>query len=455
MVEIKEYFHDLEEMVRVIGKKYFVDPLEERVGGREVKYWNVLMGVFTYIGRKNALLIGNPGTGKTTFASVISSAISGLPFDLFDNLKIVGHPEQTKDTMLARVDLGRLAEEGVVWQPVVYLPSIIIDEINRLPPGKQSILLEFVRTGTVEHLGKYFSRDKPAFFATQNFDGPGTYPLPSPQLDRFDISLEFQPGPAYIQDLILQANSRINKELKDPAVTKEIVSYLLSKDRSIEEKLEYLNKKSRELRKKRTNLPSIEPLDEYMLDYVYNLEYTPDAITFLHCIWEEINTTKLYGTNRRSDPRDYSEHNKVFASSKVNEGISPRFWSSAKYYAGALALYLGDKEVDFEHVWAIAPYVLSHRLEFTDDYRATYAQQKRLRGEREEMDLTRRLLEEIKQNYDNVSYDIKLLDAFLSGNLESRRLGEVEKVLKGPEPDHPLFKVYYNEAKKRFFHNPR
>jgi hypothetical protein len=112
---------------------------------------------------------------------------------------------------------------------------------------------------------------------------------------------------------------------------------------------------------------------------------------------------------------------------------------------------LGDKEVDFEHVWAIAPYVLSHRLEFTNDYKATYAQQKRLRGEREEMDLTRRLLDEIKQNYDNVSYDIKLLDAFLSGNLESRRYREVEKVLNGPEPDHPLLKVYYNEAKKRFF----
>jgi MoxR-like ATPase len=451
MVEIKEYFRNLEKMVYLIGENYFVDPLEERVGGKKVKHWNVLMGVFTYIGRKNAILRGNPGTGKTTFASVISSVISGLPFDLFDTQKIQGHPDQTKDTMLARADLGRLAEEGVVWQPVLYLPSIIIDEINRLPPGKQSILLEFVRTGTVEHLGKYFSRNKPAFFATENFNGPGTYPLPSPQLDRFDISLEFQPGPAYIQDLILKANSKINRDLKDPAVTKEIVTYLLSKDRSIEEKLEYLNKKSRELRNKRTNLPSIECLDEDMLDYVYNLEYTPDAITFLSCIWEEINTTKLYGTNRRSDPRDYSQHNKVFASSKVNEGISPRFWSSIKYYAGMLALYLGDEKVDIEHVQTVAPYVLSHRLEFTDDYKATYAQQKRLRGECEEMDLTRRLLEEIKQNYDNVSYDIKLLDAFLSGNLESRRLGEVKKVLNGPEPDHPLLKVYYQEAKKKIY----
>jgi hypothetical protein len=306
MVVIEEYFRSLEEMVHLIGENYFVDPLEERVGGREVRYWNILMGVFTYIGRKNALLIGNPGTGKTTFASVISSAISGLPFDLFDNQKIQGHPDQTKDTMLARADLGRLAEEGVVWQPVVYLPSIIIDEINRLPPGKQSILLEFVRTGTIEHLGKYFSRDKPAFFATLNSDGVGTYPLPIPQLDRFDISLEFQPGPAYIQDLILEANSRINRDLRDPEATKEIVSYLLRKDISTEEKLEYLNKKSIELRNERTNLPNIEPLDKYMLDYVYKLKYTPAAITFLHCIWEEINTTNLYGTNRRSDPRDIS-----------------------------------------------------------------------------------------------------------------------------------------------------
>jgi len=375
--------------------------------------------------------------------------MSGLPFDLYDIEKIPGHPDQTKDTMLARADLGRLAEEGVVWQLAVYLPSIILDEINRLPPGKQSIILEFVRTGAVEHLGKYFSKNKSAFFATENFNGPGTYPLPNPQLDRFDISLEFQPGPAYIQDLILEASRKIDEDLKNPSCTEEIVSYLLSKDRSIEEKLEYLNKKSRELRNKRTNLPNLECLDKDMLNVVYDLKYPPDATTFLRCIWEEINTTKRYGTNRRSDPRDISEHNKIFASSKVNEGISPRFWNSVKYYAGMLALYLGDDEVDIGHIQTVAPYVLSHRLEFTDDYKALYTEQIRTSGEREEMDLTRRLLREIKDRYDRVSYDIKLLDAFMSGIFEKKRYEEVNKILKGPEPDHPLLKVYYQQAKKK------
>src|SRR5574341_1093670 len=191
---MKYDFKKLDETVKIIGSKYFIDPSHEEVGTQKVEFWKILMGVFSYLGNKNSLLLGNPGSGKTTYSGVISSVMSGLPYDLFDKEKIQGHPDQTKDTMLARADLGRIAEEGVVWQAPLYMPSLTLDELNRLPPGKQSIFLEYIRTGAVEHLGKLFTRQKIPIFATMNYNGTGTYPVPAPSLDRFDVSLEFEAG---------------------------------------------------------------------------------------------------------------------------------------------------------------------------------------------------------------------------------------------------------------------
>lgn len=447
MVECNIDFGEIEKIVKLIGEKYFIDPCVEKVGNKEVECWNILMGVFSYIGKKNTLLVGEPGTGKTTFSGVISAILSGLPFDLYDSLKIQGHPEQTKDTMLGRLDLGKLSKEGVedvIWQPQLYLPALIFDELNRLPPKGQSIILEYIRTGSVEHLGKYFSRGKFPFFATINYDDVGTYPLSPPFLDRFDISLEFIPDPSCSEDA-QTASCNIEEELKDPEITKEVVTYLLIKDMPIENKIKSLQEKAKEHTKKK-NLLYLELPDKVEID----IPWSPDAKTFLRCIWGEINLTYLYGYNRSSDPRDTSSHNKPFASSKVKGAITQRRRNAITYYTSMLAVYLGDKQVEIDHVLAVAPYVLAHRLEFTDDYKAKFAQERRLRGERREQDLTRRVLDEIKKNFDDVAYDIQLLDAFLAENLDKKRMPEIKKILGGPPPDHPLLLKYYNEAKERW-----
>lgn len=440
---MKEEMKRLSEVVELVADKYFVDPSVEYVGNRKIDHWKILLGTLSYFGKKNSLLMGRPGTGKTTFPGVVSSVLSGLPYDLFDILKVQGHPDQTKDTMLARADLGRLAEEGVVWQASIYLPALTLDELNRLSPGKQAIILEYIRTGALEHLGKFFGGSKLPFFATMNYNGTGTYPVPIPSLDRFDISLEFNPGPAYLQDEIQEASNRIDAELKKPKKTEEIFNYLLKKDLSAVQKLTYIENTAKELRAKRKDINDISSLkieDE--------MPYSPDATTMLRCMWEEMNTTVRYGDNRRADPCDTSEHNKACASSKITEGISPRAWGAVKHYASMLARYLGDKAVEIEHINAVAPYCLAHRLEFTEDYKAKFAEQTRERGERQEQDLTRRLLKEIKDNYDGVSHPLKLLDSYLSGSLDKSRHNEVKKIIDSPVPDHPLLRTYYNEVKR-------
>jgi len=438
-------FKKLDEIVKLIAEKYFVDLSSEKVGTKKVENWKVLMGAFSGISNRNTLLMGNPGSGKTTYSGVISSLLTGLPFDLYDFEKIQGHPDQTKDTMLARADLGRLHEEGVVWQAAAHLPALTLDELNRLPPGKQSIFLEYIRTGAIEHLGKYFSRGKVPVFATMNYNGTGTYPVPAPSLDRFDISLEFPVGAAFVQNDIRAASRQIKNDLTNPEMTEEVIKKIMEKDVSLKDKLDFLKAKSKENLKKK-GMPSIEPINEEELDAK---PYTADADCYMRCIFDEINTPYRYGENRSVDPRDSSEHNKTFASSKVLHSVSPRFWDSVRFYASILAHFMNSDKVEVEHVKAVAPYCLAHRTDFSPDYEAKFAESPRLQGERKEMDLSRRILKEVKDNYDKIADDVKLLDNYLqnSGNVDAPTKRRVETFLKGPVPDHPTLRSYYKLAK--------
>lgn len=406
-----------------IGSRYFIDPDYEEVGDAVVRHWKILMGVFTYAARANAQLLGDPGFGKTTYANVIGSVMSGLPYDLLSSLQIQGHPDQTKDNMLSRADLGRLAEEGVVWQASIFLPSLTFDEFNMLPPGKQAIVREYIRTGIVEHLGKVYSDGKPPFFATFNPDAEGVYPLTKATRDRFDISLEFVYLGAILNRDALDARDRIREELVDHNVTLEALKKLHDKDMPVDQKRTCLLSIGKAVGARR----AVKPLDRDELDELYvnvrKISFTPKALMFVDSILEEINTTPTYGLKRSNDPVDLSIHNKDAAESGavplmlgngcVEGPISHRFRETLEPYAQLLAASLGDNVVDVKHVFAVAPYAMVHRINFNNDYKGRYAQQKRLRGEREELDLSRRLLNEIKKRFDRVKNDVLILSYFL------------------------------------------
>ena len=445
-----------------IAQHLFVDPDLEVINGKPVNHWKILLGLICAVGRKNMLLTGVKSTGKTTYASLLSSVVSGLPFDLYDIHKIQGHPEQAKDTMFVRVDLSNLAQEGVVWQPAMYLDFATFDELNRNLPGKVAIATEYIRTGIMEHLGKYLRRPKPGMFATLNFNGVGTYPIPPPVFDRFDISLEFMPGPSFLQPHILEASRTIKRTLIDEDLTDEITANLLDKSRSPQDKFTFLENTSARYRDAKPLIPfmpSIQSPDLQSVDV--DLPFSPHAKTLVDCILDELNTTKLYGTNRGADLPDDSSHNQAFASAKANEGVAARFYESLVYFSSMLARITkdpgssGDLEITVDHVMALAPYLLAHRLEFTPLFEGQYKKQQRLKGEREEMDLTRRLVNSIKANYDTIKEAVHILDYFLSlypdrkEELKPAEWRMVRKILKGPPPDHPLLLTYYHESKRQ------
>ena len=121
-----------------------------------------------------------------------------------------GHPEQTEEKIVGRPNLGKLnqGEEVVVWSTFARLPVKIVDEINRLPETKQSLILDGLERGKWEYLNQGLINDEFCLFATANYQDQGTNTLVPPLLDRFDVVVESKHPGANIACLIGQSVGR-------------------------------------------------------------------------------------------------------------------------------------------------------------------------------------------------------------------------------------------------------
>ena len=156
------------------------------------------MTLLTGLRQGKALIIGEPGLGKTTSAEYVCSLLYRVPLGTIWGSEVSGHPEQTEEKIIGRPDLGRLnqGEEVVVWSHFVLLPTKIVDEINRLPETKQSMILDGVDRGNWEYLNDSVINREYCLFATANYQDGGTNTIIAPLIDRFDIMVESKhPGP--------------------------------------------------------------------------------------------------------------------------------------------------------------------------------------------------------------------------------------------------------------------
>jgi MoxR-like ATPase len=418
--------------------QYVHDPTTITAGDATVKNWNTFLGVANAIDRRAMLLMGNPGSGKTTFSNVVNSVVFGLPYDLFDICKVQGHPDHTKDTLIGRIDLANIKDELVVWQNHLYLPGVVLDEVNRLQPGKQGTILEYVRTGVASHLNRTFLGEKPAFFATMNFNGPGTYPLTQAFLDRFDISVELGNISAVEYEEIDEKSARI-KQLMDRRRTETIVELLADKTVKVKDKLQKMAIEGEH---------GMHAKLQEAVSQAQKIPFNVSAKSQLCSIIDEMNRTFLYGTNRAGESADTSPHNKDTASANIEEGTGVRAHRSIAYFSRMLALYLNEPdpktkelEVTPHHIFAVAPYVLAHRLKFTEEFKAPFMDD--TRDVYFAQYLTVKMLEKIKQNYSDNEPGIALMDLYLSGKATKEQVKQAEAALKAPRPDHPVLRAYW------------
>lgn len=166
-----------------------------------------LAGVFS---RSKTLLEGAHGKGKSYIAE-LTATITGVSYS-----RVQGSQGLTESKYLASLDVPALMKgtQKVVWQRFVKSQLKLFDELNRAHPANLNSLFEMMAEGHIDYAGERFICPDYAFVATLNPGDSGTYEVPPPLIDRFDICLPVRSvGYADKVDLL---NSRLNGVVPQP-----------------------------------------------------------------------------------------------------------------------------------------------------------------------------------------------------------------------------------------------
>ncbi len=315
--------------------------------------------MFSAILRKNVLIFGDYGSGKTTSCERIASLMSCLPLEFIQASTIHSHPEQTEEKIKATLDLGILEKKGIEvvrWKITPFSPVTIIDEINRLPAGKQNIILNEVDRGIWSYRGStLFLRKKP-LFATINYGDEGTAKLIPPLLDRFDIAVETGKMSVVMKRKLRKGIK--DEFLRDPKLAEEIIENIIEINSKEAEK--YVRDVTEKFSLKLSNKLGFDVLtpdeQEKIEKEILSLNTSQDVELFLDYFSQEVYcqmTTKKDFT--RCDGCHYSS----FACSDIGV-FSGRAELSSLVFAKAIA-WIEESECEFNHLKAVLPYCLWHR----------------------------------------------------------------------------------------------
>ncbi len=449
-------------LVGKISDDYFIDVSEQKVDqANPIQAWNTTLLLLAHAFKDNILILGEPGFGKTTGAKIVSAIGTGLPFDLYEAAQLQGHPEQTKEELVARPDYAQLSsgEEKVIWQLGAHLPAVILDEFNRLPQGKQSALLNWMATGRATYLNETVFQGKVPFYATANHPDDGNHIIIPPMADRFATTIEAgYIGPGRIGE-IRKAEERIRKELCSTELTDLVMGLVHDKSVGIKNVMQKVekSKQAKEFRQKLNELELQADLGEFVKQ-VEAMEFTPEALIFYDTLEAELNYNGKKGPKRSNEALVADNHTKELAGTKFKNAASPRAMLAIERYSKAVAYLTGSDKVEKRHIVAAAPHVLRHRLQFTDDFKAEHEEKDRTAGTAwynapsEELYLAETLLRVVDKNYmASVHPHLALLHQFVKdpAQLTSRqRQDAADMVRNAASLDHPLLKHFAYEAKK-------
>ncbi|MFW6128234.1 MAG: AAA family ATPase [Halobacteriota archaeon] len=434
----------VKDLYEVITSRFYVGNEILRVGERRYEPVS-LIGLFTLILDGRELVFGEYGSGKTTSSERISSLLLGLPLQFVQATTIHGHPEQTEEKIKATLDLAALEKEGnevVKWKVTPFSPAIIIDEINRLPVGKQNMLLNEVDRNIWSYRGEtlFFPYDK-SFFATINYQDTGATNLIPPLLDRFDVAVET----GRLHPLRKRLVRRGIKEgiLEDGDFARKIVNYVVENavSQNAHELTKYINECRDEFREKleerfreegmEIDIPGIDELRKAK-EEIMETEVSDDTELFLDYIGQEVQC-------QLGLSKDFSKcsgcHYANYICSDLYS-ISGRAEKSIFKYAKALA-WLNNEEVGLEHLLAIIPYTLWHRSAVNDELLS------RIRDVEKESSDKIYAIEEIMGSvkdrwYEHREYQIDAYRSVQEGDYE--RVKEIAKKI-----NHPFFKSLIRE----------
>jgi MoxR-like ATPase len=394
----------------------------------------LLLTLLTGLRQGKALIIGEPGLGKTTSAEYVCSLLYRVPLGTIWASEVSGHPEQTEEKIIGRPDLGRLnqGEEVVVWSHFVLLPTKIVDEINRLPETKQSMILDGVDRGNWEYLNDAVINSEYCLFATANYQDGGTNTIIAPLIDRFDVMLESKhPGPNLAFQIGMRGSNGTG--LRDETLERAFHRVLNQRIpyESRRDQVEELSGRFAETLRRDRGLDTLSRCDRDTIRYQMDeIPFDLDTNAFLRLVLSELSFCSHYGQRRFHEGCVEGCHFTSYLCHAVRNCISNRFPSSTRILSQALAWFLGDGEVGLEHLKVILPYTLAHRIQWKEETLAR--KEKESRNDPLPIHMAKEAVRQMHRRYVEQAPQIK------SALAAACRITEGEPLEPG-QGDHPLY----------------
>jgi MoxR-like ATPase len=307
---------------------------------RKVYLVETLAVINALVDRGTMLLYGGHGGGKTTLAKYLGQVFHKLSKDAIEDCILRGHPQLTEEKILGSLDIAQLtrAKElnvekkvDVVWNDFVDSPWKIIDELNRLSPYAQNILLSLLAESSVKYHNESKRLPNFSLYATMNPKDEGNFIMSLPFLDRFALAL-----PITMPDY--ESLSTIGREKDKSNKLDDLASYLNHFD------LKTAQEEVRELK--------YSEEAELLINVIISSYRICDRIS------KESNDTITVEKGLCNNCR-YNVTKKVC--NKVVHPLSVRVKEDLYRYGKALAWYLGDREVEIKHIKTLAPFMIWHR----------------------------------------------------------------------------------------------
>lgn len=314
---------------------------------RKVYLVETLAIINALVDKGTMLLYGGHGGGKTTLAKYLGQVFYKLSKDAIEDCILRGHPQLTEEKILGSLDIAQLtgakelnAEKkvDVIWNDFVDSPWKIIDEINRLSPYAQNILLSLLAESSVKYHNESKRLPNFSLYATMNPKDDANFPMSPPFLDRFALAL-----PITMPDY--ESLSTIGREKDKSYLQDALPTYLKDFD------LKTAQVEVRELK------PSEEA--ELFINFIISSFRLCDRIP------KEANEA-LTVKKGLCDGCHFNAPDKVC--NKINNPLSVRVKEDFFRYGKALAWFLGDVEVETKHIKTLAPFIIWHRSELNEVY---------------------------------------------------------------------------------------
>lgn len=344
----------------------------------------LLFALLTSVLRNGTMILyGSPGSGKTTSAEFVGAFVHGTlleeafgdgrgdfrVMEAIHEATIHGHQELTEEKMIGRPHLGKLMREGeedIIPRKFVLSPFRMVDEVNRLTPGRTNNLLEMMDRGFSVYGDSKIYAAEGATFLTANFRDVASSDLTPPFLDRIDVGV-FSPtlNPYFLEMAGGGEDRKLtgDEESLVARLRKEIDVELTGED------------------------------FERIRGEIAGVKVEPEARYILYNFISELNGCALASTDIERKSKGFAwfvkppvlcaqvedgggpseghmggchYHNTDNICYKTENEVSVRAGKTIERYAKALAWFRGRKKADAEEVEAVVPYVLWFKLIPTD-----------------------------------------------------------------------------------------